>query len=95
MRTTSLVAVALVTVSTCIGAALLATRSPAAPAPALPMGVKAWEYKVLAGTELITAGGNKKSSDGLNALGAEGWELVTVTENPNGGHRTFYLKRPK
>jgi hypothetical protein len=105
MRTTSLIAVVLVTVSTCAGAILLATRSTAAPAPPLPPGVKAWEYKLLSDFQLVQAGvppggkarqpANDGLNDGLNNLGAEGWELVTVIENPNGGAAKYYFKRPK
>ncbi|WP_425453958.1 hypothetical protein [Paenibacillus flagellatus] len=40
-----------------------------------------WEYAIAA------------KAEELNALGAEGWELVGVTAQPGGGER-FYLKRP-
>lgn len=39
---------------------------------------RTWEYRTGAGLDV----------DGLNALGAEGWELVAVQDG------AFYLKRP-
>jgi hypothetical protein len=32
---------------------------------------------------------------GMDSIGAVGWELVAVTENPNGGAAKYYFKRPK
>ncbi len=37
-----------------------------------------WEYKVLYGKQLQEYDGAKSEEEGLNKLGAEGWELVTV-----------------
>ena len=37
-----------------------------------------WEYKVIYGMQLRDYGGAKSEEEGLNKLGAEGWELVTV-----------------
>jgi hypothetical protein len=37
-----------------------------------------WEYKVLYGMQVQDYGGAKSEEEGLNKLGAEGWELVTV-----------------
>jgi hypothetical protein len=37
-----------------------------------------WEYKVLYGKQVQDYGGAKSEEEGLNKLGAEGWELVTV-----------------
>ena len=37
-----------------------------------------WEYKVLYGKQLRDYGGAESEEEGLNKLGAEGWELVTV-----------------
>jgi hypothetical protein len=45
---------------------------------------QAWEYK-----EVVV-----KSTDELNMLGAQGWELVTVTVMNNNTY-WYYLKRPK
>jgi len=50
----------------------------------------AWEYHQIAqpiGVPSVTAAE-------LNALGADGWELVTVV-NDNRGALNFYFKRPK
>jgi hypothetical protein len=51
-----------------------------------------WEYKVLYGMQVYDYGGAKSEQEGLNKLGAEGWELVTVLP---GVHPGYYLKRPK
>jgi hypothetical protein len=37
-----------------------------------------WEHKVMYGKQLHEYGGAKSEEEGLNKLGAEGWELVTV-----------------
>ena len=45
----------------------------------------AWEYKTA--TPLYT------DENALNALGAQGWELVAVTDVS--GNMTYFFKRPK
>lgn len=68
-----------------------------------------WEYLVVAGGNVnLSASGNdrlRKAPDGsfsreayplernLDKLGAQGWELVSVTGSPQ--DPVFYLKRPK
>jgi hypothetical protein len=49
--------------------------------------VRQWEYRVLTEGQVLALGKNDLAT-GLNKLGDEGWELVTV-----GGHYIF--KRPK
>ena len=52
-----------------------------------------WEYHVTGFNNWVEASGK------LNALGNEGWELVSVTEvgstNERGGSITVYLKRAR
>ncbi len=51
-----------------------------------PLGPTRWEYKVDV---------NGTQEHQLNALGDQGWELVTISENaPNTGYIVVY-KRPK
>ena len=38
-----------------------------------------WEYKVLNGIQISEYNGAKTPEEGLNKLGKESWELVTVT----------------
>jgi hypothetical protein len=96
MRTTSLIAVLIATVTCCVGAALLASNSPAA----APPGVRGWEYKVMFSVEVVRLGGQQAdkganpTTAGLNSLGADGWELVTVENSPIEAAKV-YLKRPK
>ena len=109
MRTTSLIALLLVTVAASAGAVLLAGHSTAAPAP--PPAARAWEYKMLDDFGIIELGKKADAterqrgdlamrqsfSDGLNKLGAEGWELVSValsSQTPN-TRPAYYFKRPK
>ena len=47
----------------------------------------AWEYKVTTFSNLY---GNEKS---LNEIGAQGWELVEISDL--GGIPTYFFKRPK
>jgi hypothetical protein len=54
--------------------------------------MSAWEYKVLYGLQVQDYGGARSEQEGLNKLGAEGWELVHVLP---GVHPGYYLKRPK
>lgn len=56
-----------------------------------PKARPAWEYKVLYGKQLQGYGGAKSEEEGLNKLGADGWELVGVI----GLEPYYYLKRPK
>jgi len=44
-----------------------------------PKARAVWEYKVLNGIEISEYGGAKLPQEGLNNLGKEGWELVTIT----------------
>jgi hypothetical protein len=109
MRTTSLIALLLVTVAASAGAVLLAGHSAAAPAP--PAGAKGWEYKMLFDfgiSELVKPANpmepergdfplRRSFADGMNKLGADGWELVAVapaSQIPN-AHTVYYFKRPK
>ena len=55
------------------------TRAASAPATT-------WEYLI------VDTGSSNAETKDLNRLGAEGWELVTVTY---GGQRTFIFKRPR
>jgi hypothetical protein len=79
----------------------LAGRSPAAP----PAGVRAWEYRVLnefqvngLGRQPPAQGGpvaeRQPFAEGINGLGADGWELVTVVVTGNAAP-TYCFKRPK
>jgi hypothetical protein len=59
-----------------------------------------WEYRVLT-KDLILDLGNKDLTTGLNRLGSEGWELITI-EPASISERgaapkvaTFYFKRPR
>jgi hypothetical protein len=59
-----------------------------------------WEYKALRASriaELAPRGSTDAMSDGLNVLGADGWDMVAVDPpivNPNLGP-TYIFKRPK
>jgi hypothetical protein len=98
MRTTSLIALLLVTGAAGVGAFLLAGHSTAA--PAVPAGAKAWEYKVLYAVEIPRMGGPPaekgahSATSGLNTLGAEGWDLVAVDNSPHEATK-YVFKRPK
>src|SRR3954453_8013720 len=104
-RTITLAAVLLATVGTTAGAVVLAGQSGAAPAPPLPAGARAWEYKVLHEFQINqlgkqpagppgAAGGRGLLDDGIDSLGADGWELVAVAVTGNAPPR-YYFKRPK
>lgn len=70
-----------------------------------------WEYRALVRLAIPTRGDwlaykwqhdekdARSSEELLNALGSEGWELVTATCVPSGngpgGHLHYLLKRPK
>ena len=62
-------------------AALLAWR-------ALPSAPR-WQYQTWVNTGRGDMASYHLTTDSLNALGAEGWELVAVTANP----WVFYFKR--
>ena len=49
-----------------------------------------WEYKAVLGGQ-----GSKEATIRLNALGAEGWELVGVEPPQSGGQTVLYMKRPQ
>jgi hypothetical protein len=92
---------ALLVVTVAVGVAV-SGRTPAAPAP--PAGVRAWEYKVVQDFQLVNLGrpaaaqgGAERDlrADGMNALGAEGWELVATTAGGQGVSATYFFKRPK
>jgi hypothetical protein len=102
-RTTSLIAALLLTITASVGAIILAGQSVAAPAPPLPAGARAWEYKVFneiqingLGRQPAVQGGpiaeRQPFAEGINNLGAEGWELVAIHGNVP---PTYYFKRPK
>ena len=66
------------------------------------MEIQKWEYRVVtfSSSRGQTAGDveslrarNKDSEKALNELGAEGWELVAVRENPS-RDPVYYFKRP-
>jgi F420-0:gamma-glutamyl ligase-like protein len=62
-----------------------AAQTPA-PAPAAAAGVVVWEYKV----ETLNLSANRTIETQLNRLGAEGWELIGMSD---AGRAIF--KRPK
>jgi hypothetical protein len=111
MRTTSLIAVLLAPVAACVGVVLLAGQSAAAPAPPLPTGAQAWEYKVANDFQISELGkkagaGEQESGDfplrpsfaeGMKKLGEEGWELVGLAPSSQSPNArpVYYFKRPK
>jgi hypothetical protein len=78
-----------------LGPARAADDPKAKPAVAAPK----WEYKIQTKEELLDLG-KKDLGAGLNKLGAEGWELVSIqpaSETRMGrpsGRDTYYFKRP-
>ena len=83
-----------------VAAGVLAVHEPARTAD--PPKPAAWEYKVVGQYDLGVIGGGKGGvgttadiEKGLNKLGADGWELVTVLPAPALAHPTYYLKRAK
>ena len=46
-----------------------------------------WEYKLTTKSEAV-------STSELNQYGAEGWELVSTSYNPESYQTTLYFKRP-
>lgn len=59
--------------------------------------VPAWEYlRVMTASNFLQmpAGGPKTPSEGLAALGAEGWEMVAVTTPSWADGEVYYFKRP-
>lgn len=53
--------------------------------------IQEWEYKVLA-HDYHTG---KSIEPGLNALGAEGWELISLNIHPKTAEAMVTFKRPK
>jgi len=51
-----------------------------------------WEYKVIEGERSIHDQGIAKTTNALNALGEEGWELVSSVHSDR-GYIFLYLKR--
>jgi len=51
-----------------------------------------WEYKVVPASELRP---DYNYGEYLNKLGAQGWELVAVTDSNNTANTVMYLKRAK
>jgi hypothetical protein len=49
-----------------------------------------WEYR-----RLVVEGNESDPQEELNALGSEGWELVSHTSLPGTSSEVFYLKRPQ
>ncbi|QIF02635.1 DUF4177 domain-containing protein [Roseimicrobium sp. ORNL1] len=60
-----------------------------------------WEYKVVSQVELFAAASGKADPEnsGLNALGEDGWELVSIQrlthESGPSDPPVYYFKRPK
>jgi hypothetical protein len=48
-----------------------------------------WEYKV------VPTGMSDLQDPLLNNLGAQGWELTSITYDTDRSHQTYYFKRPK
>lgn len=48
-----------------------------------------WEHRI---TMLSYA--DSQLNTWIDLLGAEGWQLVTVVDNPTNYYRTYYFKRP-
>jgi hypothetical protein len=61
----------------------LAGTAPASPTAPVASAKTQWEYKIVAESDKIP----------LNNLGAEGWELVAVTNG--GAEEVYYFKRAK
>ncbi len=56
----------------------------------------AWEYNVLWHHEIAAYGPKPVSlEEGMNKLGAEGWELVAVEPRREGATAVYYFKRPR
>jgi hypothetical protein len=70
-----------------LAASTLTGPSVAWAAQATPGLVTQWEYRVLKREQILDLG-KKNMTEGLNKVGAEGWELVTVDG-------AYIFKRPK
>ena len=54
-----------------------------------------WEYRTLRPPREETKKEASDPTDDLNALGAEGWELVATVDYTGGGTKYLLLKRPR
>jgi hypothetical protein len=95
MRTRFVAIISLVVVG--MGVALMAAPAPKDPPPA--KGTQ-WEYKKMAEVKLLEVAGaeNRSVEAGLNKLGEDRWELISVVvpgaAGPNGPF-IYFFKRPK
>jgi hypothetical protein len=64
-------------------------QMPALSAQVQPEAPHRWEYRVLTKAKLLELGQNDLGA-GLNQLGEEGWELVTIDRGDS-----YFFKRPK
>jgi hypothetical protein len=103
MGRTTFRAAAVLLALACVWAGILVYRAPAAPQVEERARPK-WEYKVInevqigqLGQQANAAGGTGAVRDvltaGLNSLGADGWELATVTSTQ--APAIYHFKRPK
>jgi hypothetical protein len=72
-----------------LGAVTCLAEAPAGKAASRPQ----WEYKTVTGDGLVELGKNEQA--GLNKLGDDGWELVSVTPGQGFSKAVYYFKRPK
>ena len=48
-----------------------------------------WEHRII-----MLSYADSQLNTWIDLLGAEGWELVTVVDNPTNYYRTYFFKRP-
>jgi hypothetical protein len=65
---------------------------------AVPVATTEWEYKLMDDNAVLELGPKEgfighRLEAGLNKLGPEGWELITVSKP--GQYQIFFFKRPK